>query len=114
MGLDRMTSDSRVKVGDTIEIPKQTLEGDRSKELLPPELQHDNIRIVRDMGNTMWQAYQIVFDQHFLPFDYWNPRPEGWEISYARTEFHRYRGILGFLYPKKECITIVVKERDEQ
>ena len=75
---------------------------------LPPELRHEKIREVRDVGLKGQFAYQIVFDQHWLPYNYWNPRPEGWEITYARVEWHKPEKFLGFLRPEKECITIVV------
>jgi hypothetical protein len=84
-------------------------QGNRPDAELPPELRHEKIREVRNVGASWRQAYQIVFDQSWLPYSYWNPQPEGWEITYARTEFHNdFNGIIGWLLPDRECICIVV------
>lgn len=80
---------------------------------LPPELRSEEIREVRDVSSYSKKAYQIVFDQHYLPFSYWNPKPEGWEITYARTEYHQPDRFLGWLFPNRECITIVVSKEVE-
>lgn len=91
---------------------KRALEmASRPDSNLPPELRSREIREVRDVSTAGKRAYQIVFDQHYLPFPYWNPKPDGWEMTYARTEYHNdYSGILGWLVPDKECITIVVSK----
>lgn len=81
---------------------------------LPPELRHDEIREVRDVSSTTQRAYQIVFNQSWMPYRY--PRDDGeWEIEYARTEWHpKVDGLLGKLLPQDPCITIVVKrEKDD-
>ena len=83
----------------------------RPDSKLPPELRHRKIRDVRDVSSHGKMAFQIVFDQHYLPFSYWNPKPDGWEMTYARTEYHNdFTGLLGWLVPKRECITIVVSK----
>lgn len=81
---------------------------------LPPELRHEKIREVRRVGTNHRAAYQIVFDQHWLPYSYWNPKPEGWEITYARTEWHNdYSGLLGWILPERACTCIVVTSTTE-
>jgi len=103
--MDSHTSQDAAKIFESMNRPDRDL---------PPELRHDKIREVRDVSSHNQWAYQIVFDQHFLPYSYWNPKPEGWEIKYARVEWHKPDRFFGFLYPKKECITIVViYERDD-
>lgn len=94
---------------------------DRSIELasrpdssLPPELRHDKIREVRRVGTDHRAAYQIVFDQHFMPYEYWNPKPDGWEITYARTEYDNdFDGLLGWILPQRACTCIVVTSTTE-
>lgn len=80
---------------------------------LPPDLRHEQIREVRDVSAWSRHAYQIVFDQHFLPYSYWRGVPDQWEMTYARVEWHKQNGFFGFLFPKKECITIVVTRKRE-
>lgn len=86
----------------------------RSDRDLPFELRHEKIREVRERSSGKQLAYQIVFDQHYLPYSYWNPKPEGWEITYARTEFcNNFNGLFGRIVPDRECICIVVTKEME-
>lgn len=79
---------------------------------LPEELRHEDILLFRDMGNEFVDSYQIVFDQHFMPYDY--DVPDGFELQHARTEWHGHESsIRRMLGGEKECICIVVSEQAE-
>lgn len=81
----------------------------RPDNKLPPELRHEKIREVRDVCSSGQYAYQIVFDQTYLPYSYARRiEREGWKQTYARVEYHKPDGLLGFLRPSQACITIVV------
>lgn len=76
---------------------------------LPPELMHENIREVRNVSSSLHFGYQIVFDQGHVPYAYArNIRRDGWELEYARVEYHGRDGFLSFLWPDKPRICIVV------
>lgn len=86
----------------------------RPDDDLPPELKHEEILKVRDVSSWNFEAYQIVFNKTFMPYGYWNPQPEGWEMHYARIEWHNTNfGLLRLLTMKSPCITIVVKREGE-
>ena len=76
---------------------------------LPPELEHDSVIEARNNGVSGDPCYQIVFDQHWLPYDYWRSVPDRWEIIHTSVEWHKPDGFMSFLFPKEECIKIVVK-----
>ena len=81
--------------------------------LLPRELRHRDIRLVRRTRWPEYDTFQIVFDRTALPSKY-TPLPDDWEITYARIEYHKpsyMSGWLARLVPSDACITIVVKER---
>ena len=80
----------------------------RDTSKLPKDLQHETILLHRDMGSSMRKAYQIVFRREFMPYDY--KIPDGWEMHYARVEYHRTReSLMGLLFGDP-CICIVVSE----
>lgn len=80
----------RSKVNNmTSKNPQERTFSDRNTEWskvgLPKELQHDSIAFHRDVGICGYDAYQIGFDQTWLPYDY---KPESYEMTYARIERH--------------------------
>lgn len=84
---------------------------------LPEELQHGSIHLFRDMSTDAYprtRAYQIVFDQSWMPYDF---RPgDGWQIIHARTEWHKTASslpgiVLDVLGREDPCLTIVVNDR---
>lgn len=83
-------------------------------EILPRELQHPRIKEWRDVGtlHTDHEAYQIVFDQTWQPYDFWNPQPEGWYMHYARLERHNpYDGWLAKIMPDRSYLCVVVSQK---
>lgn len=91
-----------------------TIRERRPDDCLPTQLRDDRIIEVRDMSSWSHQAYQIVFDESWLPYGYWNPPPDGWRLTYARTEWHRDDGFLGMLRGKRARICIVVSQPREE
>jgi hypothetical protein len=81
---------------------------------LPRVLKHEDIHEVRDVSSMGQHAFQIVFDRTFLPYAWArNVRREGWEMEYARIEYHDTRGgFFGWLLPNSGCITVVVSMGD--
>jgi len=81
---------------------------------LPPPLTHEQIREVRNVSSQCHHGYQIVFDQHFVPYSYRRQlRDGGWELVHARVEWHQRDGLLGFLRRNKSCITVSVMKEAE-
>ncbi len=88
---------------------------DRNTSKLPDELQHENVLLFRDMSSEELdqpQAYQIVFDQAWMPYSY--KLPEGWQIIHASTEWHNTSGsfLADLLAREQPCLKIVVNDRD--
>ena len=80
---------------------------------LPRELRHPDIAFHRDVGMGSHEAYQIGFDQSWMPYDYNPDLPEEYHIQYARLERHHppYRPRwLRILLPKRNYVVIVVSD----
>lgn len=83
-----------------------------SKYALPQELRQGRIRGVRDMSDTHHRAYQVVFDQHYVPYS-WLDDTE-FRIIHARIEWHggiKIPKIGKIGQSKRLCVVITNQEK---
>lgn len=104
-----------LRSGETVEtVGDSTVYG---QEGLPPELQHERILAYRDMSSSLGEGYQIIFEDSWMPFDYYTRRSgiaDKWVMHYARLERHHDPKtnwfIRRFLARAPERICIVLTE----